>query len=130
MPKYCHNSDCAKEASLTDKFCKHCGTSLTSMSAKPPVVSTKATFKPFIAGRDEDGEEEDEYDIDVSHIDINNLKFDVQGYPSINETIGSVAGKGTSEVYKRDKPYENITPQQIHEELKREAGTSGMNQQD
>lgn len=92
MQKFCHN--CGKQLVVGAKFCPECGTSLSSLSNKPPTPpSTKpdqGQFAPFAVGRDD--EDDDSYLDKMTHVDVrqNELHVEIVKDRPLGESIGNL----------------------------------------
>jgi hypothetical protein len=122
MQKFCHH--CGKQMPTAGaKFCAFCGTSLSSLLAKPePIPSSKSTFIPFVIGSDDD--EDDDIDhLTKLDIRINQLQVDIVKDNSIQpETIGSLAKGAKIEKVERTIPYQNVNQKDFLAEFQKEAG--------
>jgi len=99
--KFCHH--CGKQLVAGAKFCTECGTSLSSLTNKPPAASTggpnyhssaSSQFAPFTVGRDDD---EDESYIDrMAHLNIRQdaLHVEIIKDNPLGESMASVVQQG------------------------------------
>lgn len=129
MQKFCHN--CGKQVLAAANFCSSCGTSLSSLAAKPtpPVpVEPAQTFTPVAVG----GEDDDDNYLDrITKLDIKINKLDVEivknravaGEVLTPDFFKAGATQGP-EVINRSQPYQGIDNKAFLAEFQREAGTN------
>jgi hypothetical protein len=101
--KFCHN--CGIKLIPTAKFCGECGTSQSSLSAKPPeaepVVEKKkkpiASYTPSIANGGDDDDDDSYVDhLDHLNVSISSLEVDFGRPNAAKETFAGVIAQGAA----------------------------------
>lgn len=153
--KYCHN--CGSKIALIAKFCPDCGTSQASLTEKPPQANSVpaasqgrviTTFRPMVAGRRDDDDDEIPQDQVESIRDLGLVFSEAscgleetedmvdlstqRGKPRPGQTFGDAFAEGGAGIgikYHRDGL--NLPPpdaRQVLEDFKREASAVRPNE--
>ncbi len=129
MQKFCHH--CGKQVLVGANFCSSCGTSLSSLAAKPvpPAPATPvSTFTPIAVGA---GEDDDEYIDRIQKLDIKINKLDVEIVKNrgvagevLSPDFFKAGASRAPEVINRPQPYQGVDNKSFLAEFQREAGTN------
>lgn len=124
MQKFCHH--CGKQVTIGANFCPSCGTSLSSLNAKPvaPAPTKSSQFAPFALGSEDD---DDSYLDKMEHVDIRQTELHVEIVKDrpVGETLASVVAQGANtppviEDLQRQTP--TIDKEAFLRDFKQEAG--------
>jgi len=107
VKKFCHN--CGIELIFSAKFCPECGTSQSSLAARPPEKEEEAppqrlkkrepaeTFTPYAKGDDDDDDDDDYVDhIKKLDISMSSLAVDILDHNRAKETFAGLIKEGAS----------------------------------